>query len=292
MATQTFRAFTPEIWSPRINYFLKAKMGAAKFFDNYSDDVTEGGDDIWIPSVAATQHTVSNVVTTTGDVTGGNISDTKTKLTIDTWKASGYNFPDFQAAQIAKKYPLRKAYAMAMGYQLGKTFESAILSNATSITPTVGSTATRLVATNIEKAFSIAESRSVPMDESILFLSPKTYWKDVMAIAKYYDASQFGKGAPTAQGYHDLLYGVPVYLSTFLPAAAGAGVYNLLIQKSAIVYAFGNLPQVQNSFATPSGVRMSEKHGESLRVKYISDIMYGIKVLNATRGVQMLSSSR
>jgi len=42
--SQTFTAFTPEIWTPRVNFFFKAKLVAANFFDNYSSEVAEGGD--------------------------------------------------------------------------------------------------------------------------------------------------------------------------------------------------------------------------------------------------------
>jgi hypothetical protein len=46
MPTQTFAIFTPTVWSPKINYWLKQKMVMAQISTDYSDEVTGGGDTI------------------------------------------------------------------------------------------------------------------------------------------------------------------------------------------------------------------------------------------------------
>jgi len=145
----------------------------------------------------------------------------------------------------------------------------------------VGSSATDLLATSVEKAFSILESNSIPKEECALFLNPKTYWTKLMKIQKYYDASQFGKPS-VPQGAHDLLYGVPVVITPQIPVGTagteGDDIYrNLLVHPSSLIYAMGR-----------KGVQIKEKQSESLRVKLIADIMYGVGYLNANAGVRIL----
>lgn len=283
MATQTFTAFTPEVWSPRINFFFKTKLVAAPFFSDYSADVSDGGDIIHIPNVADS-FTPADIAVTNGSVTGTNLSDTNTNLTINNWKGVSYDLTDFQFAQVMKSYNIRNSYAMAMGYSLAKKFDSDLLANISSITATVGATGTALLATSIEKAFGIMESNSIPKEDSVLFIHPKVYWNNLMNIQKYYDASQFGK-AVLPKGAHDLFYGVPVVITSQVPAGTGGGHIGALIHKRALIYAFANLPG-----SMQTGVRIQEKPSENLKQKFIGDIAYGTAVLNANAGVQIIAS--
>ncbi len=290
MATQTFTIFTPTIWSARINWFLRNKLAAAKFFDDYSGDAVNGGSTINIPSIAD-GFTMASITVTTGDVSGTSISDTKTSLSVDTWSGAALIFSDFQLSQVQGNYRLKEAYAQAMGYAGAKTLDSAIirLAASTSIT-TVGNTSTALLATTIEKAMAILSSRSVPMEECAFIMHPNTYYRRIFNVSKYYDASQYGK--PSIQfGRIDALYGVPVIVTQQITTctyaaetnSAGNGYRNLLAHKSTFVWALANIPG-QNI----EGVRISELKGESLRTKVVCDIAYGVKLLNASRAIRVI----
>lgn len=287
MATQTFTAFTPEIWSPRINFFFKTRLVAAPWFEDYSSDVSSGGDIIHIPNISDGFST-SDVAVTNGTVTKTNLSDTNTNLTVSNWKAVAYDLTDFQFAQIMKSFNVRNAYGMAMGHSLAKKFDLDLLAEGANISPTVGTTGTSLVATNIETAFGILASNSIPKEDVVFFVDPKVYWNDIMSIQKYYDASQFGKPS-VPQGAHDLLYGVPVILTNQLPSAVGTGVINLLVHRRAFVYAHAALPNM----SAEEGVklRIQEKPSESLKVQFIGDMAYGMVTLNAKAGVKVLSAN-
>lgn len=283
---QSFSVFEPEIWSPRVNFFLKQKLVAAKFFDNYSDEVVEGGDRIHIPGIA--EMTVSAINTTSGAVTPTNISDTKTTLLIDTWNGASFFLSDFQAAQVAKSYRLKEEYAKTMGYACAKAVDNALIGQAVNLTPSVGDSTT-LLATTIEKAFGILESYSVPKEDCTFFVHPKVWYDQILSVSKYYDASQFGK-AVTPIGTVDTLYGVPVVITPLVDtttyageAETAAGAYrNFIASKNAFVYALGNLPG-------GGSVRLQEKTNENLGVYPTADVMFGVKTLNATRGVKVLS---
>ena len=109
-----------------------------------------------------------------------------------------------------------------------------------------------------------------------------------MKIQKYYDASQFGK--PTVpQGAHDLLYGVPLVITSQVPAGTAGtegGHRNLLVHREAFVYAFQSLG---GRGGVP--VRIQEKESEHLRVKIIGDIIYGTKTLRPEAGVRIISKN-
>lgn len=289
MATQTFTAFTPEVWSPRINFFFRARLAAAPFFDDYSADVANGGDTVHIPNVTA-GFSVANISTTNGVVASTNLADTNSNLTIDQWKGVAYDLTDFQFAQILKSYNIKNAYAQAMGYQLAQTFDTALLAKGASVTASVGNSATSLLSSSIERAFGILESNSIPKEESVLFMHPKAYWNELMRIQKYYDASQFGKPS-VPQGAHDMLYGVPVVITSQIPVGTAgtegaSGHRNLLVHRSAIVYALGRLPG-----SVQGGVRIQEKPSEDLKVRFIGDIIYGSAILNANAGVRIISKT-
>lgn len=287
MATQTFTAFTPEIWSPRINYFFRAKLAAAPFFSDYSADVADGGDIVHIPNVTQS-FSPSSIAVTNGSVTSTNISDTNTNLTVDNWYGVAYDLTDFQFAQVLKSYNIRETYARTMAYSLARYVDADLLDEGANMTAGVGNSSTDLLSTSIEKAFGILESNSVPKEECVLFFHPKAYWQEVMKIQKFYDASQFGKPS-VPQGAHDMLYGVPVVLTSQVPASTAGtegGHRNLLIHRNAVAYAFGKLPG-----AMENGVRIQEKPSENLKVRFIGDVAWGVKTLNAKSGVRIISNN-
>ena len=205
--SQAYTVFEPSIWSPKVDVAFRKRLVPAKYFSDYSDDVTEGGGTIYIPQIAESAFTAADITTSSGEVIATNLSDTKTSLTLTNWKGSAFVMSDYQKARIAKSYRLQEEYALGAGYSVAKKFDTDILALGSSITPVVGDSATNLLATSIEKAFSLLESNSVPKEECVLFLHQNAYWKELMTIAKYYDASQFGKPS-VPQGAHDMLYGI------------------------------------------------------------------------------------
>lgn len=286
---QSYSVFEPEIWSQRINHYFHAKLGAANFFDDYSDEVTMGGDRIHIPHIGDS-FSAATILQTNGAVTATSVSDTRTTLTLDVWSGCAVTFSDFQAAQVANKYNLKDKYAQEMGYKIAQAYDTAILANGSSLTPNVGDSATSILATSVEKALSILESRSVPLNECAFWFHPKPYWKEIYAVSKFYDASNFGLPV-TPYGAHSTLYGIPVVITPQIPnGTAGTegddGHRNMVVHPSAIVHARGNLPG-----GVASGARLSEVPVEALRKKYVADLMYGDKILNANHGVRILSKT-
>jgi len=237
---------------------MRQRLYAARFFIDYSADVANA-DIVHIPHFSDSSGTVaSDISVTNGQVTAVDIVDTETKLTVDAWKGAAVFMSKFEQREIMKRPNVINEYAKWLGYRCARNAEIAILANLTSLDATAGQTNTDIYSTNIESAFGILESNSVPKEECRFFIRPKVYWGQIMNIQKYYDASMFGK-ATLPFGVHDMLYGVPVTLTSNVPAYdSTSGVTNALVHHDAIA---------------------------------IADVMYGDTILQPTWGVQLLSTS-
>jgi hypothetical protein len=293
---QTYLVYRPDVWAPRVDAIFKARLVAAKFFSDFSDYVTEGGKSINIPTQA--YYTTASVTTTTGDITANVVVDSRTILDINTWKHVSRVFADYQAAQVSSNYRLKEIFADSMAYALAKDLDSAILAlvTATNPAPVAADTTNGIRSSTLESALSLIESYNIPREECMWFFSPKTYYKEIMAIQKLYDASQFGKPS-LIMGTHDTLYGVPVTVTTQVPNASITDVVfattkghvisrNAILHNSFAAYALGNLPN-----GTPSGVRIQEKASENLRTTVVGDIMYGVKAVGGSyKGCRVLGS--
>ena len=167
-------------------------------------------------------------------------------------------------------------YASYLGYRCSKNTETAILANFETLTSSVSNSTLALFSTQLEKAFGILESYSVPKEECRMFLTPKTYWRDLMSIAKYYDASQFGR-ATLPFGVHDMLYGVPITLTANVTNEAGTGEGNAIIHPGAIGFAM-------------FGPDITITQGEPLRKKVNADVMYGDVMIQKLWGVKLNST--
>ncbi len=277
-AGDKYDMYRPEIWTPRITRYMREKFYAAKFFLDYSADIVNA-DTVHIPHISD-QFSITAIPTTTGEVTLTDISETKTDLSVDQWYGAAFVMTKFEQREIMKRPNIINEYSKAIGHKLGRTVETAILANLTSVTPVAGDSVTDLYSTNLETAFGILESNSVPKEECRIFIKPKVYWDDIMSIQKYYDASQFGR-ATVPNGAHDILYGVPLVMTSNLPESyttTSLGLTNAIVHYGAIAFALG-------------GADFTTKETEHLRKKIIGDTMYGDVILNPTWGVQLMCTS-
>lgn len=279
--TQSYTAFTPEIWSVRVNRAMKAKLVAAKFFSDYSDEISGEGDILHIPNVT-NGFAATAIATTSGDITPTNLGDTTTALTLNVWMGTSFIITDYQKEVASKNYRIQQEYQDKMGYALAKKVDTDLLALGSSITPGVGDSGTNITATTLEEAMAIMESNNIPLEECAWIFHPYAYYKEVLKSATLVDASKYGRAIlPTLP--QNEMFGLPVFITSQIPAGTAGtegGHRNLLIHKDAIVFAFA-----------AGGPKMQELKGESLRTKYTADVVYGKSVLNATYGVRIISNN-
>ena len=288
-ANPSHRSWTPSIFSDYVKMFFKAKLVAGNHFTDFSDDVSGGGDTLYIPGLAELA-APSDVTQTTGALTDRYVSDTRTVLTLNTWKAYSLRFTDFHMAVIANKYNVQKNYAEAIAYNLAKTFDTALLEAARDgLSVAVGNSLT-ISTTVCRNAMAVLDSYSIPREGVTWIFGTQAYW-DLMRSAPIYDASVFGAGnAPMATGSHGSLFGVPIKITPQTPqytavlnASDKAWKTNFLVHNRAMAYAVANIDGMA------SGPRIQLIKGDGLYSRLVGDLAYGVKILDATGGVKVYS---
>jgi len=169
-----FTVFEPELWSPFVSVYFRKKLGAAKFFRDFSEEFKGGGDRTSIPTVGDS-FIATAITVTTGDVSTRIISDTAVVLAIDKWYGDGMLVSDFQKAQIAASYNMKRTYMEAMAERAARKLDTDLLALGSSLSAKVGDSATDVRVSTIEAALAKADSYSLPHEDLILFLHPTTY---------------------------------------------------------------------------------------------------------------------
>lgn len=272
-----------EVWSEYVRRFFESKLVGAKHFQDFSDDVTGGGESITIPHIAEGP-TPTSLTTTTGALTDNVISDTRTQLTINSWIGLSQRFTDYQVAQIAAKYNLEEHYARMHAYGLSKTFDTCLLQTAqNNLQRRVNDSSSSINATDLRAAMLIFDSYSIPREDALLILAPDHYW-DLMRNNLIYDASVFGRGAPMAEGVHDYIFGIPTVVTANVPSYGVSSKADLLVHKRTVAFAIGNINGMSKA-----GPRIQFKDSsESLASRLITDLMFGVKILDGYGGVKIV----
>jgi len=267
-----YHAFEPAIWSPRLNYFFQDKLQAKYVCTDYSSDLN--GNIVYVPGITD-GFTAAAIDITNGDVVAANLADTKSTITLNQWYGDAFRISKGQADRIGSQYNLVNSYMETIAYNLADAFDTALFTNITSGTFSVGKTGTAIPSTKLEHAMQIADSQNIPREGSAWLFSPKAYWGQLANVTKYYTASTYGR--PTVPtGFVDVLYGIPVLVSNNLPLSA-TDRQNCLIHKTAIGYVVAG-----------DGVRLESRDPEGLRRTYFADIHYGHTLLNAGRIIKIV----
>lgn len=272
--TQTYQAFQPAYWTPKINWYFRNQLHAKNVCTDYSSDLSGGGNIVYVPGITQ-GFTPASIAITNGEVTATSLADTKSTITLNQWYGTSFRVTKGQADRIGKQYNLIDGYYKTMAYALADYVDTQLFSNVSSGTFSVGKTGVSIPSTTLEHAMMIANSQNIPFNECAWVFTPNAYWRQLAGVQKYYDASQYGiKTVPS--GFVNVLYGIPVLVSNNLPTSA-TDKQNCLIHKSAIGYVIG-----------PRGVELTEREPEALRRTYFADVHFGHTLLNAGRIIKIV----
>lgn len=243
-------AYITETWTPKTLEEYFANAVAANHFLDLSAFAVGGSDIFHVPDVFTTAFTVTTapdpydgVEITTNAPATGDIT-----LTVDTHKYIATIIGDRDMVQIARgTYDIGSIYARKAGGTLMEDLEGSLFALQSSVsTNTVGDTASVITDSEIRQAIEKLATADVPLNESKFFFHPYSYWIQVVAIQKYYDASQFGKTSATATGnfgkggndaaFSGQLFGIDVMQSSKVVNTLLA-TKNLLAHKDAFAFA-------------------------------------------------------
>lgn len=284
ISTTTADVMIPEIWSSRVNDFYREKLQAASFFEDWSDDVAEGGDIIHVPNLS---EMTANAKAAATQVVLSAPTETKIDLTINTHQHVAFIIEDAVASKIKKSYKAQEKYAKNAGYTVASKLEDAILALFSGFSQTVGDSATEINDSNIRGAIAYAAAANVDIEECAFFLHPNVIWKQLMGIDKFTLVQNTNGADPVTRGMVGMLYGRPVISSSRLGVSLGSRI-GAFAHPSAIAFATAN---VANG-TTPEKVRLQTDYKlEYLGTLVVADILFGVIENRDTSGVYIKAKS-
>jgi len=285
-------SFIPEFWGEKINEFFRAKLVAAPFFTDRSDEVSEGGDVLYTPSV--TELSANAKVNATA-VTLNAPTDPKVTLTVNQWFESSFAIEDAQAAQVKRSYTIMERYAKSAAYAIAKKLDGAIVALFNGFSGSVGASTTALADSDIRGAISTLESSNVDTTECAFFVHPSVFWTQVQAIDKFSLAINSPVNDPTAKRPAGYLYGLPVYQTTQIAYVSGTtGRINALAHPDAIHFATSPLGAggSMGAMVGSSGIRVQSNYiPDYLSTVTTADILYGVVENRDEAGVRILTKA-
>lgn len=291
MGATSLASFIPEIWGEKINEFYKNKLVAAPFFTDRSDEVREGGDTLYTPTISELTASAKSYATA---VSLQDPTDAKITLTIDQHYESSFAIEDKEAAQVKRSYTTMERYARSAAYAIAKKLDVAICNLFPFFSNQVGSSATTISDSDIRAAIAIAETNNVPVDEMAFFVTPNVFWRQVQKLDKFSLAVNSPVNDPTAKMPAAYLYGLPVYVTNnlrYVVVSGSAGRYNALAHPDAIHWATSPLGAgSEGGMVGSGGIRVQSNYiPEYLSTVTTADILYGVTENRDEGGVAILT---
>lgn len=255
-------AYINEVWPGIVYEEFFAKPVAANFFRDLSSFAQSGGDILHVPDAFTNAFAVQTQTTQATEVTTNAPATTDATLTISNHVYIATLLGDMDAQQISKNYNISEIYNRKAVGTLMEDLETDLFALQSSVsTSTEGDTASVVDDVTLRLALEDLETLDVPRDELAWFFHPYTYYAQILAVQKYYDASQAGwmNGGPVVTGNFGpsasqqaarkgTLFGVPVFTSSKVVNTLLA-VKNLLAHRDAFAFAIqtpgGNRIRVQ-----------------------------------------------
>lgn len=294
--------FIPEKWPGMIMEELFAKAVAARFFTDLSSAAVGGGDIIHVPDVYTNAFSVDTHGTQAAEVTTQGPAQNDVTLTIDLHKYVGFVIGDKDMAQLATQYDYNTVYTNKAAGALRIALEDSLLGLWSGLsTNVIGDTATVLADAEIRQGINALEAANFDTldGDTAFFFHPYTYWVQLGAVSKFYDASAFGQksiintgmigsGMPTA-GLKGTIYGIPAYVTSRV--VSGLQTYrNLLANKAAFGFATQNL-RAGNGMEQGRVRAQSNYELRNLGYLTVVDMLYGVTELRDSAAVVLNGSS-
>lgn len=183
--TTTDASYIPALWGSKINDFYRAKLKAASFFEDLSDEVMEGGNIVYIPNMSQMTAATKNQLS---QVTLNAQTPAKVTLTINTWKEVSFLIPDLVAAQVKRSYRMQERMMQNAGYTVAACLEDALLTLFRGFSQVIGDSSHSFNDSSIRAAIAYLDAADVPQEDRAFFLHPnvnKLRQLAVMLISKF-----------------------------------------------------------------------------------------------------------
>lgn len=274
----------PSKWSNRVNDFFRAQLKAAAFFEDWSEDVADGGNIVYRPNITQMTAVAKSAAT---EVVLQDNTDSKVTLTVNTHSHVAFFIEDAVATKMKKSYGAQEIYAKNAGYSVAAALEGALLNLCRGFSQTVGSSSATLADSNIRAAIAYLDAANVPDEDRAFFLHGNVIWNQLQALDRYALLQNTAGADPLVKGATHMLYGIPVVKTSLL------GVYlghrdGMLAHKSALAFACANA----SGMSGPNHVRLQTDYIlQHLGTLVVADVMYGVIENRDTSGVWIKAKS-
>lgn len=281
ITTVTAAVFIPALWSVETLRATEVALVAAPLVKRFDSQVSSRGNAIHIPNVS---NLTANAKSVNTDVTTQTITETETVLNIDKWYEASFKVEDM--AEVQSNYDLRAEYSTKAGYAIAKQVDTDVLGLYSNFTNTaVGTYGSAITDVTILNAILALDNADIPMEDRYLVINPAQK-NEIMKIDKFVRKDYVGqyqtpgvavKGPNTRFLWGDI-YGYPVYYTNNVPTtvATPTQVHAMLFQKEAMALALQQAPRMQAAYWLPS-----------LAWYVVTDVIYGVKALRTTAGVEI-----
>lgn len=290
----------PLIWGEKINDYFRYNLDLANFFIDRSDELSEGGSDIYTPNIVALS---TNSKSYGSQVTLNNPIQTKVTLTVSTWKESSFVIEDREMAQLKKSYYLQDKFAKSAGWEVAQDLDDAIAALITgNITTNVLGTGTADVAdSSLLAAIAILETAGTPgiyTGDVAWIMHPNSFYRQVGNVDKLTLWQNTNTEMPRAKAPMRMLYGIPVIVTPAVPLGTGAAQeagarMNLLAHKDTFHWARMSMPvKAASGMIGSSGVRVQQSYVHEYLGELVTvDLCYGVVTNKETAAVKIRSHS-
>ena len=290
----------PLIWGNKINDYFRYNLSLAQFFVDRSDELVDGGSDIYTPNIVALS--TSSKVTNTQVNLSAPIQ-TRNTLTVSTWKEASFVIEDREMAQLKKSYYLQEKFAKSAAWEVAQDLEDAIAAQFTSFTLAsniLGAGTVNVVDSSLLAAIAILETIGVfgiyGGDVAWIF-HPNTFYRQIGSVDKM-TLWQNSQENPRSKAPTRSLYSIPVIVSPAVPLGAGVAAesgsrLNLLAHKDAIHWARLSLPiEATSGYVGEEGVRIQQSYIQEYLGELVSvDLCYGTAINRLDGAVKIRSHS-
>lgn len=274
----------PAKWSSRVNDFFRAGLYAAAFFEDWSSELADGGNIVYMPNI--TQMAASLKASQTEVVLVDN-TDSKITLTVDKHYHVAFLIEDVVGSKMKTSYKAQSLFAENAGYSVAATLEDALMALFAGFSQTVGSSGAALADSDIRNAIQYLDTANVPQENRAFFLHPFVIWTHLQALDRYALLTNTNGSDPVLKGQVRTLYGIPVIASSRCPISTN-GRTGCLAHKSALAYATAN----PAGMSGPNKVRLQSDYIlQHLGELVVADLMFGVIENRDTSGVWIRAKS-
>jgi hypothetical protein len=291
----------PLVWGQKINDYFRYNLSLAQFFVDRSDELAEGGSDVYTPNIVAMSTAAKANATA---VTLNNPIQTKQTLTVSTWKESSFLIEDREMAQLKKSYYLQETFAKGAAWEIAQDLDDAIAAQFTNFTVAanvLGLASSNVVDSTLLAAISILEAAGVPVygGETAWIFHPNTFYRQIGSVDKLTLWQNTQTELPRSKAPTRSLYSIPVIVSPAVPLGAGAvgensARLNMLAHRDSIHWARMTMPVGRgvSGYVGSEGVRVQEGYlQEYLGTLVTVDLCYGTTQNRTNSAVKIRSHS-